>query len=238
MFCFAAIKVKDGEKHSDVITIKEESGKKSKIKEVIYRQCTRKIKEKDLCGLHLKKKDIIMFNTLKKDKVKEPSSWAESSSSESSDDEEEFKIKDDSSSSDEETTDDDFILDETYNYSSDIAIAIDKIISRVEKKTNKQESFEKIRVSIQEVGKTYYYDDEKNTCYKKKDDILIFKGILLRVECNKAPIIKNGEFYSITNTLICNKYIFQKCIITNNVYCPNEALQWIKIGVYQNGKII
>jgi len=278
MFCTAAVKLKDGEEYSDVITIKEEYGKKGKTKEVVYRRCTRTSKEKDLCGLHLRKKDILIFDKSKSiENFIEPSSWSDSSSDESDDEvqsknvvfckekkpsqleeikdnvnteesiiqpeiivsEDEYEITDSSSDEEDDEVETEFELDESYNYSIDIAIALNKIIDRKQKIIlDKKTSFEKISVSIKDVGKTYYYDDEQNACYIKKDGKFILQGILLRVECNKAPIIKNGEFYSITESLIYNKYIFQKCIITNNVYCPNEALQWIKIGVYKNHKII
>ena len=86
MFCTAAVKLKDGEEYSDVITIKEEYGKKGKTKEVVYRRCTRKSKEKDLCGLHLRKKDVLIFDKSKSiEHFIEPSSWSDSSSDESDD---------------------------------------------------------------------------------------------------------------------------------------------------------
>ena len=57
-------------------------------------------------------------------------------------------------------------------------------------------------------------------------------GVLLKVEYKNAPIILNGDYYSVVRSIKYEKYLVQRCVLTDNVYYPNDDNQWVYVGIY------
>ena len=59
-------------------------------------------------------------------------------------------------------------------------------------------------------------------------------GILLKVEFNKAPIIFDGDYCSVVQSIRYDNYLIQKCVLTNFCYYPNNDNQWVYVGKYDD----
>ena len=61
-------------------------------------------------------------------------------------------------------------------------------------------------------------------------------GILLKVEYKNAPIIFDGNYCSVVRTIEYDKYLIQRCVLTNIIYYPNDDNQWVYVGTYDEEK--
>jgi hypothetical protein len=57
-------------------------------------------------------------------------------------------------------------------------------------------------------------------------------GVLLKVEYKNAPIIFDGNYCSVVQTIEYEKYLVQRCVLTDFVYYPNDDNQWVYVGTY------
>ena len=85
-----------------------------------------------------------------------------------------------------------------------------------------------------------YYDDNTKIVMiiNENNDTCEAKpiGILLKVEYKKAPIIFDGDYYAVVRMIEHEKYLVQRCVLSNIVYYPNDDNQWVYIGVYDDEK--
>jgi len=92
------------------------------------------------------------------------------------------------------------------------------------------------KTNIVKRNQPLFYDDntriimiiEENTITNEPKPI----GVLLKVEYKNAPIIFDGNYCSVVRTIEYEKYLVQRCVLTNFVYYPNDDNQWVYVGTY------
>ena len=82
-----------------------------------------------------------------------------------------------------------------------------------------------------------FYDDNTQIVMiisEENNNINVTKqiGILLKVEYKNAPILFDGNYYSVVRTMEYEKYLVQRCVLTDYVYYPNDDNQWVYVGTY------